>query len=208
MKLGTSFGLSTLDLAAALRDNGGGCLITSEFEPGKGERASANLSEAGLAYLVEILKADTLETLVGAIPPSVDLLLLDGAMALYPEVLALIEPHLRPGALILADNTDYCHDYLAKVRAPIRAASRCPLPRMSNCRCESAWQPNARPPRGQVFARGEITRGPEGDGYQPVGVRSANIPDVRSNNWDTCKLPPAQVVGQLPLCRVGRHRFC
>jgi len=32
---GTSFGLSTLYLGAALRDNGGGRVITTEFEPSK-----------------------------------------------------------------------------------------------------------------------------------------------------------------------------
>ena len=33
VEFGTSFGISTLHLAAALRDNGGGRLIGSEFEP-------------------------------------------------------------------------------------------------------------------------------------------------------------------------------
>ena len=33
VEFGTSFGISTLHLAAALRDNGGGRLITTEFEP-------------------------------------------------------------------------------------------------------------------------------------------------------------------------------
>ena len=41
VEYGTSFGLSTLHLAAALRDNGGGRLITCEFEPSKVERARA-----------------------------------------------------------------------------------------------------------------------------------------------------------------------
>ncbi|MGH1559355.1 O-methyltransferase [Caulobacter segnis] len=39
VEFGTSFGLSTLHLAAALRDNGGGRLITTEFEPSKIARA-------------------------------------------------------------------------------------------------------------------------------------------------------------------------
>src|ERR1700722_20954280 len=41
VEFGTSFGISTLHLAAALRDNGGGQLITSEFEPSKVARARA-----------------------------------------------------------------------------------------------------------------------------------------------------------------------
>ncbi|MBO1326296.1 O-methyltransferase, partial [Acetobacter sp. TBRC 12305] len=39
MEFGTSFGISTIHLAAALRDNGGGRLITTEFEPSKIVRA-------------------------------------------------------------------------------------------------------------------------------------------------------------------------
>ena len=47
VEFGTSFGISTLHLAAALRDNGGGRLITSEFEPAKVARARTNLTAGG-----------------------------------------------------------------------------------------------------------------------------------------------------------------
>jgi tRNA A58 N-methylase Trm61 len=53
VEFGTSFGVSTIYLAAALRDNGGGKLITTEFEAGKVAQAKKNLAEAGLADLVE-----------------------------------------------------------------------------------------------------------------------------------------------------------
>ena len=48
VEFGTSFGISTLHLAAALRDNGGGRLIGSEFEPPKIVRARENLAAGGL----------------------------------------------------------------------------------------------------------------------------------------------------------------
>ncbi|WP_193182339.1 O-methyltransferase [Nisaea sediminum] len=112
------FGTSTLYLAAALRENGGGLLITSEFEPSKLARARANLTEAGLADLVEFREGDALETLASDLPDTIDLLLLDGAKSLYPEVLDLVEPHLRHGAFVVADNADYCPDYLDHVRNP------------------------------------------------------------------------------------------
>lgn len=118
VEFGTSFGLSTLHLAAALRDNGGGRLIGTEFEPGKVARARDNLAAAGLAEGVEIREGDALQTLAESLPPVVDLLLLDGAKALYPDVLALVLPRLRPGALVVADNADDSPDYLAEVRAP------------------------------------------------------------------------------------------
>ncbi len=120
VEFGTSFGLSTLYLAAALRDNGGGRLITSEFEPSKLARARANLAAAGLADLVELREGDALDTLGRDLPGSIDLVLLDGAKALYPDVLARLASRLRPGALVVADNADFCPEYLALVRDPGR----------------------------------------------------------------------------------------
>lgn len=117
VEFGTSFGISTLHLAAALRDNGGGRLITSEFEPGKLARARQNLEAGGLIDLVEFREGDALQTLSVDLPETIDLLLLDGAKSLYLEILNLLEGHLKPGALIVADNADYSPDYLKRVRA-------------------------------------------------------------------------------------------
>lgn len=118
VEFGTSFGISTLHLAAALRDNGGGHLITSEFEPSKLARARDNLVAGGLIDLVDIRAGDALQTLAVDLPDQVDLLLLDGAKALYPEILDRVESRLRPGAFVVADNADYNPGYLARVRAP------------------------------------------------------------------------------------------
>ncbi|MDA9395979.1 methyltransferase [Bradyrhizobium sp. CCBAU 45394] len=118
VEFGTSFGISTLHLAAGLRDNGGGRLITSEFEPSKAARARDNLSAGGLLDLVEIREGDALKTLKADLPDTIDLVLLDGAKALYPEILDLVEGHLKPGAIIVADNADDSPDYLARVRMP------------------------------------------------------------------------------------------
>jgi predicted O-methyltransferase YrrM len=118
VEFGTSFGISTLHLAAALRDNGGGRLITSEFEPSKVAGAKAHLSEGGLIDLVEVREGDALKTLGVDLPETVDLVLLDGAKALYNDVLDLVESRLMPGALVIADNAGYSPDYLARVRSP------------------------------------------------------------------------------------------
>lgn len=117
VEFGTSFGVSTIDLAAALRDNGGGRLIGSEFEPSKIARARANLAEANLADLVEIRQGDALKTFLRDLPGSIDMVLLDGAKNLYSPVLSLLEKHLRVGALIIADNADMSPEYLARVRS-------------------------------------------------------------------------------------------
>ncbi len=117
VEFGTSFGISTLHLAAALRDNGGGRLVTSEFEASKVAKARAHLEEGGLLDLVEIRQGDALQTLAVDLPASIDLVLLDGAKALYPEILALLESRLRPGALIIADNAEHSPEYLERVRS-------------------------------------------------------------------------------------------
>lgn len=115
VEFGTSMGISTIYLAAALHDNGGGHLIGSEMQPTKVARARANLEAAGLAHLAEVREGDALETLkdVGG---DIDLLLVDGAFSLYLPVLKLVEPRLAPGAVILGENTfdpgyrDYIRD--------------------------------------------------------------------------------------------------
>ncbi|MFT4077559.1 MAG: class I SAM-dependent methyltransferase [Asticcacaulis sp.] len=116
-RVGTSFGISTLHLAAALRDNGGGRLITSEFEPSKVKRAREHIVAGGLTDLIEIREGDALQTLSRDLPETIGLVLLDGAKSLYVDVLDLLESRLKPRALIVADNTDYCLDYVERVRS-------------------------------------------------------------------------------------------
>ncbi|WP_395396959.1 class I SAM-dependent methyltransferase [Novosphingobium sp. BL-8A] len=117
VEFGTSMGISTIYLAAALRDNGGGLVIGTELEPTKVAKARANLAEAGLDDLVEIRAGDALETLAG-IDGEIDFALIDGAISLYLPVLRLIEPSLRPGAAIVGENA-FDPAYQAYVRDPV-----------------------------------------------------------------------------------------
>jgi predicted O-methyltransferase YrrM len=118
VEFGTSFGVSTIHLAAALRDAGGGRLISTELEETKAARAQQNLADAGLDDLVDIRVGDALETLRDGVA-DIDLVLLDGAWSLYKPVLELIEPHLNPGALVIGENAlDEHGDYLSHVRNP------------------------------------------------------------------------------------------
>jgi predicted O-methyltransferase YrrM len=105
VEYGASLGLSTLHLAAAVRDNGGGRIVTTELVPSKCATALANLERAGLADLVEIRLGDARETLAG-LNFSVDLLLLDGWTSEYMQVLRVVEPALAEGALIVAAGRD------------------------------------------------------------------------------------------------------
>ena len=107
VEFGTSFGVSTIFLAAALRDNGeGGKVITTEFSPEKADRARKNIAAAGLSDWVEFRVGDALQTLADS-PRGIDLVFLDGSKTLYLDILKLIEPQLRSGAIIASDNTDH-----------------------------------------------------------------------------------------------------
>ncbi|MEM6786820.1 MAG: class I SAM-dependent methyltransferase [Myxococcota bacterium] len=126
VEFGTSFGVSTIWLAAAVRENGGGQVIGTEIVPEKAERARANVAEAGLESYVDIRTGDARAQLED-VAPGVDFLLNDGFPMLALEILQLVEPKFRDGALVVTDNVgmfraDYA-DYLAYVRGDGRYAS-------------------------------------------------------------------------------------
>jgi predicted O-methyltransferase YrrM len=117
VEFGTSFGISTIFLASAIRDNGSGKVITTEFEPTKAEQATRNLAAAGLEEWVELRVGDALETLSDP-PREIDMIFLDGAKGLYLDVLKLLEPQLQSGGIVASDNTD--HDGMAAFLEYIR----------------------------------------------------------------------------------------
>ena len=102
VEFGTSFGISAIYLAAAMRDNGGR-FVGSDIEPGKVAVARRNLEEAGLSACSEVREGDALQTLKDLAAP-VDLVLLDGWKDLYLPVLDILKPKLRKGSVVVADN--------------------------------------------------------------------------------------------------------
>jgi len=103
VEFGTSFGISTIYLASAIVDNGGGRLIGSELLASKHARAVDHLEQAGLSEVAEVRLGDAMQTLAET-PAPIDLLFLDGWKDLYLPLLRMLEPRLRPGSLVLADN--------------------------------------------------------------------------------------------------------
>lgn len=121
VEAGTSFGVSTLYLAAAVRDNGGGTVIATEYEPTKAQVARANFQAAGLTGYIDLREGDLAETLEHIDGP-VDFMLLDiWTEAVMPAV-KHVAPHLREGGVIIADNTTQARggyaDYFAYVENP------------------------------------------------------------------------------------------
>jgi predicted O-methyltransferase YrrM len=119
VEFGTSFGISTVYLAAAVLDNGVGHVLSTELSKKKIDAAQANLAEAGVDSAVTILPGDALETLAD-VPGPIGLVLLDGWKDLCLPVLRLLEPRLAPGALVVADDVTFpsMSGYLDYVRDP------------------------------------------------------------------------------------------
>jgi predicted O-methyltransferase YrrM len=105
VEAGTSYGISTLYLAAALRDNRvkDGLVIGTEFEPKKAEIARANFERAGLSEFIELREGDLRETLEDVDGP-VDFMLID-IWEVARSALELVSPSLRQGAIVVCDNT-------------------------------------------------------------------------------------------------------
>jgi predicted O-methyltransferase YrrM len=121
VEFGTSFGISTIYFALAVRDNGGGRVIGTEMVPEKAARARASWHEAGVADWIELREGDARETL-RQIDAPVDLLMNDGFPRYTLPILQLVAPRMRTGAVALCGNAalfpaDHA-DYLAWVRDP------------------------------------------------------------------------------------------
>ncbi|QCO05347.1 O-methyltransferase [Azospirillum argentinense] len=104
LEIGTSNGVSTLWLAAALQAIGATDPLTSiERDPGKSAQAATNLERAGLASRVNLLVGDATETVAGLDGPF-DCVFFDADRWSAPEQLRLLLPKLEPDCLLLADN--------------------------------------------------------------------------------------------------------
>lgn len=116
VEFGASYGVSTIYLGAAARDNDGH-VTTTEAHPKKCKAVRKNLEEAGLTEEVDLLEGDARETLTN-LEGTVDFVFLDGWKGMYLPVLSILRSKLEPGALILADNITHsaARDYVDTVR--------------------------------------------------------------------------------------------
>ncbi|MEU0934947.1 MULTISPECIES: class I SAM-dependent methyltransferase [unclassified Embleya] len=119
VEFGMSFGISTLYLAAAVRDNGTGRVVTTELSKDKIAAARRTFVETGLDDVITVLEGDALETL-GELTVPADFVLLDGWKDLCLPVLRLLEPQLCRGTLVVADDIvlEGLRPYLDYVRDP------------------------------------------------------------------------------------------
>lgn len=149
VECGTSYGVSTIYLALAVGQNavqkgvaaGDAKVIATENEPLKAVKAKEHWKEAGecVEYYIELREGDLTKTLQVHLP-AIDFVLFDSQNAhisparpfdeltnftvwtpMVMPTLKLLEPNLKPGAILLADNTlapgNGYGDFLNHIRA-------------------------------------------------------------------------------------------
>ncbi len=131
IEIGTSYGVSTLYLASAVQANGGGVVIATEYEPAKAKAARAHFAESGLVDLIDLREGDLRETLKGIEGP-VDFVLMDIWTEMARPAIERVGPHLRAGAIVIADNVSQFpqayEDYFAYINDPANRFSTLTLP--------------------------------------------------------------------------------
>ena len=109
VEAGTSYGVSTIYLASAVRDNtaGGepqGIVIGTEHEPAKAKAARENFAAAGVAEFIDLREGDLRETLKHIDRP-VDFMLVDIWAPMARPALACVAPNMHTGSMVVCDNT-------------------------------------------------------------------------------------------------------
>ena len=105
LELGAATGYSAVWMARACGITSGR-VMTVEQSPGLISRAQAAFEKAGLSQRIEILQGDARQIMTELSPP-IDLIFMDIDKEFYLESLLSCEKLLRPGGLLVADNTGF-----------------------------------------------------------------------------------------------------
>ena len=109
VEAGTSYGVSTIYLASAVRDNTAGreprgIVIGTEHEPTKAKAARENFAAAGVTEFIDLREGDLRETLKHIDSP-VDLMLVDIWAPMARPALECVAPRMHTGSMVICDNT-------------------------------------------------------------------------------------------------------
>jgi predicted O-methyltransferase YrrM len=130
-EIGTSYGFSTLHLAAAAQRTGGH-VHTIDHNPKKLAAASQNLRDAGLDAIVTIHQGDAREVLTALQPGApFDFVFIDATKEQSDAYLDAVWPKLAPQCILVTDNTTSHKDELASFVERLRA-----LPEFTSCGVE------------------------------------------------------------------------
>jgi predicted O-methyltransferase YrrM len=127
-EVGTSYGFSTLHLAAAAWQTGGH-VHTIDHNPKRVAASSRNFQDAGLLDVVTLHQGDAREILATIPPPApFDFVFIDATKEQSDAYLDAVWPHLAPHCVLVTDNTTTHAEELASFVARLRS-----LPGFTSC---------------------------------------------------------------------------
>ena len=103
-EMGSGFGYSTWYFAKALDDNGGGEVVHTVWDEKLSEEAKTWLEKAGMLRNLDFQVSESILALEAA-KPGIDVIFMDIDKDGYMVAIPVIERRLRPGGLLLVDNT-------------------------------------------------------------------------------------------------------
>jgi caffeoyl-CoA O-methyltransferase len=102
VEVGSASGFGAINMGIAF-ERTGGHLWTLDINPAAVQEARANLEKVGLESVVTVVEGDALKTLHDIEGP-VDFVFIDARKQDYFKYLKILEPKLKPGAVVVADN--------------------------------------------------------------------------------------------------------
>ena len=102
IEVGSATGFGAINMGMAF-ERTGGHLYTLEIDPEMVRKCRANLRKVGLQNAVTCIEGDALQTLP-TLEGEFDFVFIDALKRDYLKYLKLIEPKLKPGAVVVGDN--------------------------------------------------------------------------------------------------------
>lgn len=118
VEVGSATGFGAINMGLAFERNGGH-LFTLDIDPAMIKATRDNVARMGLEQTVTAIEGDALKTLA-ELTGQFDFVFIDALKPDYLKYLRLLEPKLKPGAVIVADNVirsaNQMKDYLEYVQ--------------------------------------------------------------------------------------------
>ncbi len=119
LEIGAASGYSAIWMGLGLRQTGGK-LVTIEYDPIRAKEAAANVQQAGLNDVVQVISGDAFKE-IPKLQGTFDLVFLDAWKPDYKKFFDLVFPRVTPGGLFLAHNVinkkNEMRDFLAAIAA-------------------------------------------------------------------------------------------
>ena len=119
LEIGAASGYSAIWMGLGLRQTGGK-LVTIEYDPIRAKEAAANVQQAGLNDVVQVISGDAFKE-IPKLQGTFDLVFLDAWKPDYKKFFDLVFPRVTPGGLFLAHNVinkkNEMRDFLVAIAA-------------------------------------------------------------------------------------------